>query len=63
MAGEARQEDKSKRAVCLKSENFTDMQQWKIEPVVIKEMKLENSIHDPMQEEPTVDELSVYIPN
>ena len=32
MAGQALPEDESKRVVCLKRENSTDMQLWKIEP-------------------------------
>jgi hypothetical protein len=33
--------DKSKRVVCLKRENSTDMQLWKIEPAV-KKIKVEH---------------------
>jgi hypothetical protein len=33
--------DKSKRVVCLKRENSTDMQLWKVEPA-LKKIKMEN---------------------
>jgi hypothetical protein len=41
MAGQALPEDESKRVVCLKRENSTDMQLFKIEPVT-KKMRVEN---------------------
>jgi hypothetical protein len=42
MAGEPCQGKKSERVACLKRENSTGMQLWKIEPAK-KKMKLENS--------------------
>lgn len=40
MAEGSLQDDKSKRFVCLKRENSTDMQLWKLEPS-IKKIKIE----------------------
>jgi hypothetical protein len=39
VADEPLQEDKDKRAVCLKRENSTDMQLWKVEPDAKKMLK------------------------
>jgi hypothetical protein len=40
VAGDPYQENKSKRVACLKRENSTGMQLWKIEPAK-KKMKME----------------------
>jgi hypothetical protein len=45
MADEPWLQDKNKRVVCLKRENSTDMQQWKIEPVK-KKIKIESAAGD-----------------
>jgi len=45
MADEPWQSDKNKRLVCLKRENSTDMQLWKVEPAK-KKMKIESAIDD-----------------
>lgn len=41
MAGETLLDDDNKRIVCLKRENNTDMQQWKLEPAK-KKIRMEN---------------------
>jgi hypothetical protein len=43
MADGSLEQDKSKRVVCLKRENSTDMQLWKIEPA-IKKLKVETVV-------------------